>query len=105
MKREGGNSIFSSLKVGNMFVPDEKQVSAVRLVQCELSVNNMNSLAPIDDIGAAENVFNLQLYFSFASEHGKYMTHASQICHNVFYYAILCCTLHYYRCFFSTTTG
>lgn len=56
MKREGGNSIFSSLKVGNMFVPDEKQVSAVRLVQCELSVNNMNSLAPIDDIGAAENV-------------------------------------------------
>lgn len=47
MKREGGNSIFSLLKVGNMFVPDEKQVSAVRLVQCEVSVNNMNSLAPI----------------------------------------------------------
>ena len=47
MKREGGNSIFSSLKVGNMFVPDEKQVSAVRLVQCEVSVNNMNSLAPL----------------------------------------------------------
>ena len=95
MKREGGNSIFSSLKVGNMFVPDEKQVSAVRLVQCEVSVNNMNSLAPSHDIGAAENVLNLQLFFSFASEHRKKMKQASQICHNVFYYVNLvsCITL------------